>query len=234
MPMSILSITRAAVNVACVMAVACGGGGTPTAPAPVPAPAAPSGMTLSGTVTEAFPTETTPVAGARVVIDDGTNAGKSTTADASGRYSLSGLQASQFNLHAGATGYEDRNGTIVFAADRVLNFQLFPELRTVSDSISSAIEPCNGDTYITCFSYPVSLHHRGPVNITLTTGGNSSMEVMFVQADSNYAPFSSTRRSGRTETFSFCGNCTTGKYEFRIVGRILERISLTAVITHPS
>ena len=191
-------------------------------------------MTLSGTVTEAFPTETIPVPDARIVIDDGVNAGKSTTADASGRYSLTGLQAEQFNLHAGAPGYEDRSGGIVFTADRALNFQLLPQLRAVSDSISGTIEPCNGATYITCFSYPVSLHHRGAVSITLTTGGNSSMDVAFVQLDTNYAPFYSTRRSGRTETFGFCVNCGTGKYEFRIIGRILERVTLTAILTHPS
>ena len=106
--------------------------------------------------------------------------------------------------------------------------------RTVSDSISSAIEPCNGETYITCFSYPVSLHHRGAVNITITTGGNSLMDIAFVQLESNYAPLYATRRSGRTETFGVCVSCTTGKYEFRIIGRILERIPLTAVINHPS
>ena len=192
-------------------------------------------MTLSGMVTEAYPTEGTPVPGARVVIDDGTNSGKTTTADASGRYSLSGLQASQFNLHAGAAGYEDRSGTIVFTADRVLNFQLLPELRTVTDSISSAIEPCNGDTYIVCFKYPVSLHHRGAVSLTLTTGGNSSIDIAWYYADANYAfQYFSFRRSGRTETFSLCVNCPVGKYEFQIIGRILERIPLTATLSHPS
>jgi hypothetical protein len=144
------------------------------------------------------------------------------------------LQAAQFNLHAGAAGYEDRSGTIVFTADRVLNFQLLPELRTVTDSVSATIEPCNGETYVTCFSYPVSLHHRGAVNITVTTGGNSSIDIAFVQLDTNYAPLYATRRSGRTETFGVCVSCATGKYEFRIIGRIFERVALTAVINHPS
>ena len=116
----------------------------------------------------------------------------------------------------------------------MLNFQLLPELRAVSDSISGTIEPCNGETYITCFTYPVSLHHRGAVSVTLMTSGNSSMDVAWVELASGYAPFYSTRRSGRTETFSFCVSCGTGKYEFRIIGRILERISLTATLTHPS
>jgi hypothetical protein len=55
-----------------------------------------------------------------------------------------------------------------------------------------------------------------------------------VNVDSNHAPYYSTRRSGRTETLSLCGDCTTGRYEFRIVGRILERVTVTAVINHPS
>lgn len=231
-PITTSFIMRLVAATAIVVAAACGGSGTPTSPAP--APAAPAGMTLSGIVTEAFPTETTPVPNARVVIDDGINAAKSTTADASGRYSLSGVQAAQFNLHAEAAGYEDRSGTIFFTGDRVLNFQLLPVFRTVSDSITGTIERCNGETYITCFSSPIALHHRGAVSVTLTSSGNSSMDVVWVNVDSNYAPYYSTRRSGRTETLSFCGDCTTGRYEFRIVGRILERVTLTAVINHPS
>ena len=46
-----------------------------------------------------------PVAGATVAITDGPNAGKSTTTDGSGNYSLTGLQQANVTATASADGF---------------------------------------------------------------------------------------------------------------------------------
>jgi hypothetical protein len=79
------------------LAVGCGSStGSTTAPSSTPAET--SGISLNGTVTGTCffgctidPGPTTVVAGASVIITDGPNAGKSTTADSQGRYGFTGL-----------------------------------------------------------------------------------------------------------------------------------------------
>ncbi|MCL4814501.1 MAG: carboxypeptidase regulatory-like domain-containing protein [Vicinamibacteraceae bacterium] len=111
--------------------VACGGsgGGNPAKPsapgaqAPTPAPTT---FSLSGKVTETAPTSSTPIAGARVSIGDGPNAGRSTTTDAAGTYTFASLERSGFTVTASADGYEPRSQGVDLTANRTVNFQLRP------------------------------------------------------------------------------------------------------------
>lgn len=109
--------------------VACGGGGggnpakpsAPSSPAPTPSPTT---FTLNGKVTETAPTASTPIAGARVSIGDGPNAGRSTTTDASGNYTFASLERSGFTVTASANGYEPRSQGVDLTTNRTLNFEL--------------------------------------------------------------------------------------------------------------
>jgi Carboxypeptidase regulatory-like domain len=101
--------------------LACGGqdGGSTTPSSPTPTSRT---FTLSGQVTEAL--QTNPIAGARVSIGDGPNAGRSATTDTSGSYSLSGLQPSGFTVSASADGYQPRSQAVDLTSDKTLNFGL--------------------------------------------------------------------------------------------------------------
>jgi hypothetical protein len=187
-------------------------------------------------VHETPPTETTSVPGARVIIDDGPNAGRSATADSTGRYTLSDLVDSTFNLHASAPGYLDRGGGLVLGEDRVLNFQLAPEPRTVTEVVSGSIQNCNGAQYIVCYSHRFYMHHAGPIEIkTMTTTGESvDMRVQFYDANRDYIVIDYPHRSPGTMSLGFCTGCVPSAYDFRIVGRILGSVTLTATLTHPN
>ena len=211
----------------------------PSAPTPTATPPATPTRTISGIVYETAPTDTTPIAGARVTVDDGPNAGKSAVADSSGRYAISGLLDSTFKLHASANGYVDRGGSLVLSQDRVLDFRLVPEQRTITDVVTGTIENCTGAEYIVCFSHRFYLHQPGPIvleQVTFTGANESSMQVQFYYANGtqNYVITSIPGRSPGTQFLHLCPSCMTGTYDFRIVGRIIGPVSLTARITHPN
>lgn len=76
-----------------VLATGCGrdgdGGGNPNNPSPPPRPT----FTLSGGTSESAPTTANKIPGAVVTVTDGSNVGKSTTADGAGNYQLSNLNS---------------------------------------------------------------------------------------------------------------------------------------------
>jgi carboxypeptidase family protein len=206
----------------------------PSAPTPTPTPPAAPARTIRGTVYETVPTDTTPIAGARVTVDDGPNAGKTAVADSSGRYAISGLLDSTFKLHASANGYIDRAGSLVLDQDRVLDFRLVPEPRTITDVVTGTIANCNGQVYIVCFSYRFYLHSPGPIvleQVTFTGANESSMEVQVYYPAQDRVLVSPQGRSPGTLSVNVCSGCT-GTYDFRIVGRVIGPVSLTARITH--
>ena len=114
-------------------AFACSAGSqAPTAPSPQPAASAT--YSLSGTITEAAPTATVPIAGAAVTIGDGPNAGRSATTDSRGVYTISGLQRSGFTINASANGFQPSAKGLTLLADNALDFALSPTPAILSDA----------------------------------------------------------------------------------------------------
>ncbi len=92
-----------------------------TASADIAAPA-PAAYTLSGTVTDESSART--VAGGTVQILDGPNAGKTSSTDGGGVYSLSGLAGGSFMLRATARGYNPREESVTIISDTTLDLKL--------------------------------------------------------------------------------------------------------------
>ena len=96
MPIARTAATCAAVG-ALLVALACGKDArTPASPTSVS-----TTLTLSGTVLE----PAGPVADMQIDVLDGLNAGRSARTDSGGRYMMSGLRASSFQLRASKSGY---------------------------------------------------------------------------------------------------------------------------------
>jgi hypothetical protein len=105
-----------------VSAGACGGsGGSPPSNPTQPSPAR---WTLSGVVTNAG--SQTPLAGARVEAVDGSNQGRSTQADAQGRYQLDNLQQGSFTIRATADGFEPVARAVELTRNVVIDLGLRP------------------------------------------------------------------------------------------------------------
>ena len=171
-----------ALAVAVMSAVACGddngGAPSPASPtAPTPAPPAQT-WTLSGTVTETAPTDSTRIAGATVTAVAGLDAdGPSVTTDASGAFRFAALAAGNYTVRARAANYIESSQPLTLAGDQPLTIQLDPVLQTMTttkrDVIvghpscpgywdyaasdvprASATESCTVD-------YPFDVHHDG-------------------------------------------------------------------------
>lgn len=108
-----------------VALVACGKD-SPTAPTspPTTPPPSSSTYTVSGAVRGADTNGG--IAGATVQIGDGPNAGKSTTTDGSGRYSLAGLVSSGFTMSVTAANYLGATRGVTLTASRDESFRLLP------------------------------------------------------------------------------------------------------------
>ena len=105
------------------MLTACGrGSSTPASPTPATSAPAPTLYTLSGQVVDNA--TAAPIAGATLSITDGVNAGKTATTDASGSYSLTGLQVSGFTVNVAAGAYVSSGQGVTLTASRSLNFGL--------------------------------------------------------------------------------------------------------------
>ena len=113
----------AALAAAAFYATACGGSpSSPTTPTPTPTPT-PTTWTLSGHVTS---TAGGPISGARVAIQDGPNANRSTTTDGSGAYSLASLTPSGFTVSFSATNYNGVSLPANLVSNVTLDAQLAP------------------------------------------------------------------------------------------------------------
>jgi len=114
----LLSINGLAVALALTMN-ACGGtdnGGT------TPSSTTPATFTLSGQITDSA--TGTGIPGAAASILDGPNAGKFSTTDGAGRYSLADLPASGFTLSVSATAYGSQSRSVTLTANQTLSIQL--------------------------------------------------------------------------------------------------------------
>ena len=111
--------------------------------------------TLSGRVFETAPTESTAVAGARVEVITGPNAGAAATADPTGAYSLPGLWG-DFQVRVTRDGYEPDVETVSIGDTApTTDAHLAPLATLVTVVVPSGVheEP----------SYPIDVHHDGEI-----------------------------------------------------------------------
>ena len=175
-----------ALVIALMSAVSCGdsGGKSPSSPTPA-TPALPTQMwTLSGTISETFPTESTRIAGATITAIAGLDAaGPSTTSDASGGFQLAGLAAGNYTIRGRAANYAESSQPLTLTGNQVLAVQLDPVFQMVTSTSSgvftsdgscpgywdygksglarmSAGEPCTVD-------YLFDVHHDGTLEAEL-------------------------------------------------------------------
>ena len=180
---------RGCVVLLLISAAACGGGNsTTTSPSPTQTPT--TTFSLTGTVTggNVF-TATTPTAisGATVSVIDGPNAGKSTTTDASGKYTFTGLQQSGFTVNVSAVGYVSQSRPVTLTSIQTLNFALTQPPATivltgrVTDSATSA--PISGAIVSINGRYRATTDSVGNYSVTglLDAGGDYRHYVCFSQ-----------------------------------------------------
>ncbi len=158
-----------------VSVAGCGGGSSsPTSPSPsnstpnAPAPTAQL-YTLTGTISSAAGSG---IAGATVSVADGPNAGKTSSADGSGRYSLSGLAFAGFTVNVSAPGFAGTSRGISLSASSTTataNFTLLPAtLYTISG------------TGNTVFDMPTYIRR---VRITGAVSGGCSNFIIWIGGD---------------------------------------------------
>src|SRR5262245_36091295 len=103
---------------------ACSGSkSTATSPSPMPSP--PTTFSLTGKIRDSYTLAA--ISGATVSIVDGPNAGKSTTTDTSGTYSLTGLQQSGFTVNLSAANYISQSLGVMLTSNQTLNSSLRPQ-----------------------------------------------------------------------------------------------------------
>jgi Carboxypeptidase regulatory-like domain len=108
-----------------LLATACADTSNPSRPTSTtpPPPPVPTTFTLSGTVTS---TGGQPINGASVRIDDGPNAGRSTTTAGGGVFTLSNLTRSGFTLNVSAPDYDAAGAPVTLTSNQTMNVQLTP------------------------------------------------------------------------------------------------------------
>ena len=123
-----------------ITATACGGS-SPAGPSPPPSPPAVLTWSLLGSVTESG--EAKPITNATVRVQDGPNAGRTTTTDSNGAYTLLGLDQAGFTVVVTAPGYVEKAEGVSLTADRTLHFELSRSSEPLSFFFDGAVgEDC--------------------------------------------------------------------------------------------
>jgi hypothetical protein len=134
-------------------------------------------VTLSGTVRETAPTQSTPIAGATVTIITGPFVGKSATTDANGGFQLT-LSSGDVNLVVRAANYGEQYESVTVGENRATaTFELDPVAQTVTSTLKGTIngsvscpgawdyvpgDPCEA-------AYIINVHHAGTLTSELTS-----------------------------------------------------------------
>jgi hypothetical protein len=123
--------------IAWMSAVSCGDsdGRSPSSPTPT-SPASPAQTwTLTGTVSETFPTGSTRIAGATITAVAGLDAdGPSITSDANGAFQLAGLAPGTYTIRGRARYYEESSQPLTLTGNQTLAVQLDPVFQMVTTS----------------------------------------------------------------------------------------------------
>jgi hypothetical protein len=136
-------------------------------------------VTLSGTVRETAPTQSTPIAGATVTIITGPFVGKSATTDANGGFQLT-LSPGDVNLVVRAANYGEQYESVAVGENRAtVIFELDPVAQTLTSTlngtINNASETCPGywDGFLPSdpckADYVINVHHEGTLTWELTS-----------------------------------------------------------------
>ncbi len=207
-------------------AVASDCGKSPTAPTPVAASSTPASVnagiiTLTGQVTEGPPTTLTQIAGAVVSVPDGANAGKSTTTDNSGFYTLAGLIPGRVNITVAADGYVSTSAVLTLTADTTSNFQLMPAPKSVTETLQGDIAATDGTcsdgtAEYACRIVVFAIHNSGPADATLTWTGTAANLAMTLFQTDGAAPMARSTSSGPNQVHMTATLPGGADYEFRI------------------
>ena len=152
-------------------AVSCTESGSPTRP---------TTMTLSGRVTEAAPTITTPIVAATVTIIGGPDDGRSATSDANGAFHLVVSQG-QVTIRVRAANYVERSLPITLTQNPTVAIELDPVFQLVTTTKSnetitsdghcpdwwSSIFPPRGIDGPCLTGYVINVHHAGTLTAEL-------------------------------------------------------------------
>lgn len=132
----------------------------PTTPSPPPTTSTTSSVrttttstvlpasTLAGVVTDANTGR--PVGGARVAVVDGPGAGRSSTTDGNGYYSIAGISHSSFTARATATNYSNQDKGLTLSQDTRLDFTLRPLAATTSTVPATTTSGGCASNFCTC------------------------------------------------------------------------------------
>lgn len=248
-------LTRAVMTIvaaaACMNAACSGNQASPTASTtlptppitPQPAPPAPAAtFALRGRVTQAPPTTTTEVPGARVTITDGVNAGRFAIADVYGFYSIKDLAIGTITVKVTADYFVSTTTQLAMdiAGETTQNFHLMPVPDTLSYSLPGDISPTDGtcsdgESMKPCRITVMPVHNEGMIEVTLNwEPASSNLEVTLFQTGSS-APIAKSVSAGagkRRVSARVSGGST---YEFRITyasGK--ENVKYTLAFSCPS
>lgn len=170
---------------------------SPTAPTPPPSatprPSPPAHtVTLSGTVSETAPTESTRIAGARAMVYDSPDIGRSAITDANGAFQITGLIPGTLAISIQAAGFVEGKRAVTLTEGQVVAVQLDPVFQMVSaaqsDSISGgAACPGNWD-YATVQVTGTDGSHPCHVDYVLNVHHSGTLTAELTWADSNAVP----------------------------------------------
>ncbi len=121
---------------------------------------------LTGHVFETPPTQSKPIAGARVDIVSGANAGASTTTDASGGYRFANVWG-DVQLQASAPGYTPTHVAVTVAdGDASADAQLDPEPRVITESLTTRYIDVGSADYPYTLRRTFDVHNDGEIAVT--------------------------------------------------------------------
>ena len=203
-----------------ISAASCSEHTSDTPAGPTPPPRAET-FTLSGTVSETLPTESTRIAGATITAIAGLDAnGPSTTSDASGTFQLAGLVPGNYTIRGRAENYAGSSLPLTLTENQTLAVQLDPVFQMVSTTNSgvfvsdssctgywdygksglarmSATEPCTVD-------YLFGVHHDGTLEADLAwVDGRFALITELYRSDGGQPSGSpmTPRLDGRSRTY---------------------------------
>ena len=171
---------------------------------------------------------------------DGTNAGKTATADAEGNYRITNVLAGAFTVRASAAGYQDATRPVTISADTALTLALNPTpailTTTRSENVSGGDTPCSdgtGDADKGCKILTLDIHNPGTLEATLEwTNPTTDLDLTLWRGTTRLAD---SRNEFTLKEVVSSSIVTGATYELRVTyyaGSVITPFKLT--VTHPN